>query len=462
MKNDDFDVTIPHKFVARPYQIPFLREVSKAMRGESPVQFFYQVWHRRSGKDKSNMADVVPRRLIQDPAQVKYVYPTSVMGRSNLWEALDKDGFPFIGHIPEKIRVGDPNETRMVIKVKNGTDTPSNFQVVGANKPDALRGGNPKLFIFSEWADHDPYALDVIEPIVRENKGIVIFNTTPKGDNHARALLESAKGNPLWWTQTLTVDDTGIFTPDEMKRIKEDTIKRFEAQGRSRQEAEAFVEQEYYCSFDSPVVGAYYGAAMVKAEREGRITSVPYNESLPVHTAWDLGIDDSMTIWFFQVAGREFHFIDYYENSGEGLRHYIKILQERDYVYGQHIAPHDISVKELGTGKSRFEVAKNLGLKFEVAPKLRIDDGIDSVRAIINRCYFDSKKTFRGIQALKNYRKEWNEKDMVFRTNPKHDWSSHAADSMRTFATGFIPKVAPPQGGQQGYGGVLPLAGGIG
>ena len=160
-------VTIPHNFVARDYQVPFLKEIARAMRGESEKRFFYQIWHRRAGKDKTNIADVVPRRLIKDPVQVKYVYPTNVMGRGHMWEALDKDGFKFTNHIPEDIRDGDANESRMIIKVKNQVDplTPSQFQVIGANEPDRLRGGGSKLFIFSEWADHDPYSYEVIEPI---------------------------------------------------------------------------------------------------------------------------------------------------------------------------------------------------------------------------------------------------------------------------------------------------------
>ena len=335
-------VKIPYFFVARDYQVPFLREVEKALNGESKKRFFNQVWHRRSGKDKVNIADVVPRRLLQSPCLVKYVYPTLIMGRDNLWNGIGSDGFKFVNHIPKKIRIGEPNETRMVIKTRTMGGEESLFQVAGANKPDTQRGGNPMLVIFSEWAEHDPYAWDVIEPILRENNGIAIFNTTPRGDNHARSLFEFAKNNPLWWVQTLTYKETGVFTEDEYKRIVEDTIKRFEADGRSAEEAIAYCEQEYMCSFEAPVVGSYYGAAIRRAENEGRITRVPYDETLPVHTAWDLGVVESTTSWFFQVAGKEFHFIDYYENTGEGLSHYARALQERRYINGSHFAPHDI------------------------------------------------------------------------------------------------------------------------
>jgi len=446
------NLTIPHKFIARDYQVPFLHEIEKAIRGESEKRFFYIVWHRRSGKDKSCIADVAPRRLIRDPCLVKYIYPTSVMGRENLWEGIDKDGFKFMDHIPADLRDGEPNETRMMMKVKNNTDNPSLFQVSGANRPDSLRGGNPKMYIFSEWADHDPYAWDVVEPVLRENNGIAVFNTTPKGDNHARSLYEFAKNHPLWWVETLTYQDTGVFSEDEYKRIMEDTVKRFEADGRSSEEAIAYCEQEYMCSFTSPVVGAYYGACIRKAEDEGRIGVVPYDQALPVNTAWDLGMDDSMTIWFYQTAGMEIRLIDYHEDSGEGLSHYAKVLQDKGYVYGWHTAPHDIAVRELGTGKSRLEVARNLGIRFEVAPKLDPDDGINMARTIFSQCWFDENKCSRGIQALKNYKKEWDDKNKVFRNTALHNWASHGADGFRTFAVGYKRKVDPRP--QPGVGGV--------
>jgi len=421
---------IPYHFKARDYQVPFLREIERSIDGESDKRFFYQIWHRRSGKDKTNIADVVPRRLTENPCLVKFVYPTLVMGRENLWDGIGGDGFRYREHIPAFIRDSSPNETMMKMQIRGG----SLFQVGGSDHPDSLRGGNPKMIIFSEWAEQDPYAWDVVEPILRENDGIVVFNTTPKGDNHARALYEYAKNHPKWFVQILTVDDTHIFSPKQMEEIKNDTIKRFEANGRSEEEASAYINQEYYCSFDAPVMGSYYGSAIQKAEQQGRISSVPYEQSLPVHTAWDLGMDDSMTIWFFQVASMEIRFIDYYENSGEGLAHYALKLQEKKYIYGNHFGPHDIQVRELGTGKSRYEVANSLGIKFTVAPILDVDDGINAARSVFGQCWFEKDKCSRGLAALRNYKKDWNEKNMVFRNNPLHNWASHGADAFRTFA----------------------------
>jgi phage terminase large subunit len=453
----DDENTIPYHYTGRGYQIPFLAEVEKAIDGESKRRFFYLVWHRRSGKDKSCIAHPAPMQLMKDPCLVKYVYPTLTNGREYLWDGIGNDGFRYIDHIPKFLRVGNPNETTMKINVRNLTsDTPSIFQIGGSDHPDSLRGGNPKMYIFSEWAEQDPYAWDVVEPILRENNGIAIFNTTPKGDNHARAMYEYALGNPMWFVQTLTAEQSGVWTPDQLKEIQMDILKRWSAMGRSEEEALAYYDQEYMCSFNSPVVGSYYGSNIRKAEAEGRIASVPYEEGFMVHTAWDLGMDDSMTIWFFQVIGHEFRFIDYYESSGEGLPHYAKVMQEKKYIYGKHYAPHDIAVREIGTGKSRLESGRSLGIKFEVGQQLAIDDGINAARQIFSQCSFDKDKTMRGINALKNYKKDWDEKNKVFRNNPKHDWASHGADSFRTFATGYKhPTVSQPT--TQGYGGVKPI-----
>lgn len=450
------DRRIPYNFEPRGYQIPFLQAVEASINGESKVRNFMQVWHRRSGKDKVDIADAVPRRLVKDSCLVKFVYPTLKMGRENLWDGIGGDGFRYREHVPPFIRSGDPNESSMKIPVRGG----SLFQIGGSDRPDSLRGGNPKMLVFSEWAEQDPYAWDVVEPILKENDGIAIFNMTPKGDNHARALFEYAKNNPLWHVELLTAEDTGIWTPQQLDDIRKDIIKRFAANGRSDAEATAYFEQEYMCSFKSPVIGAYYGEAINRAEREHRLTKVPYAEGLPVHTAWDLGYDDSMTIWFFQVVGAEFRFIDYYENSGEGFPHYAKVLQDREYIYGKHFAPHDIAVHEIGTGKSRIEAAHALGIKFEVGPKLDPEEGIDAARRIFSQCWFDAEKCHRGINALKNYRKEWDEKNKVFRTVAKHDWASHGADAFRTFATGYVKISTPSQNSDPG--GVKPYIEGVG
>ena len=196
-------------------------------------------------------------------------------------------------------------------------------------------------------------------------------------------------------------------------------------------------EQEFECSFEAAIVGAYYAMEMKTAMQEGRITTVPYDPSVGVVTAWDLGIGDSTSIWFAQYVGQEIRVIDYYENSGVGLDHYAKELSSKNYHYMDHILPHDVQVKELGTGKSRLETLHNLGIQeVTIAPKLGIEDGIQAARSMLNRCWFDEEKCNRGIEALRQYRREFDEKNKTWRGRPLHDWTSHGADAWRYLAVG--------------------------
>lgn len=186
--------------------------------------------------------------------------------------------------------------------------------------------------------------------------------------------------------------------------------------------------------------GAYYAIEMRDAKSSGRIGFVPYEPSLGVITSWDLGIGDSTSIWFFQVAGAEIRVIDFYENNGVGLDHYARVLQEKGYIYSEHILPHDVQVKELGSGKSRIETLDNLGIRpITIAPKLGVDDGIQASRSIIPRCWFDAEKTERGIDCLRQYHREYNENNKSWNGRPKHDWASHGADAFRYFAVGYSP-----------------------
>ncbi len=202
---------------------------------------------------------------------------------------------------------------------------------------------------------------------------------------------------------------------------------------------------------------SFSAASMIEAaEKDGRICGVPYDPTVKVHTAWDLGIGDSTVIWFIQIVGKEVHFIDYYEASGVGLDHYAKVLKEKPYAYGEHLLPHDARARELGTGKSRVETLDSLGVKVRVIPLHAVDDGIQAVRALLARSWFDKTKCDRGLSALRAYRREWDEKMAVFRPRPLHDWSSHAADAARTAAMG-LDETPPidmskinPLGGRRG------------
>ncbi len=192
--------------------------------------------------------------------------------------------------------------------------------------------------------------------------------------------------------------------------------------------------QELEAEFTSTIRGAYYADQLKVAEDEGRITKVPYDNMIPVHTFWDIGIGDANAIWFVQFANHEIRFIEYFEESGQGLDYYIKSLQERPYIYGEHWGPHDLKVRELSTGRSRYEIASAMGMHFNILPRLPIADGINAVRSIFHRCWFDKHDCKSGLDALYNYKREYDERKGEYRAKPVHDWSSHGADAFRYFA----------------------------
>lgn len=191
-------------------------------------------------------------------------------------------------------------------------------------------------------------------------------------------------------------------------------------------------------AFDSTNEGLYYGRQIVEARQQGRIRSVYYDANVSVHTAWDLGYNDSTAIWFFQQCGQEIHLLDYYENSGEALTHYLQYLKNKPHTYGKHLVPHDATVHEYSTGLSRVEVARNHGIHFTVVPDIGINEGIDAVRNLLNRCWFDEIKCAKGITMLENYKKQWNDRHGCWSSLPLHNFASHGADAFRMLAVGIV------------------------
>ena len=354
------------------------------------------------------------------PGLYWHLLPTYQQGRKIVWDGITKTGRSFLDHWPEELVTG-VNNTEMKLELKNG----SIWQVVGTDNVDRLVGANPVGCVFSEYSLQDPRAWDYIRPILAENGGWAVFIYTPRGRNHGYELMQQAKKNDNWFAEELTIDKTGSIP---MSAVDEE---------RAAGMPEELIQQEFFCSFDAALVGSYYGDGMKKAVEEGRITHVPYDPRLPVHTAWDIGMHDATAIWFYQVNNREVWVIDYYEDNGRGLEEYAAILREKGYSYGDHIAPHDIAVRELGTGKSRQEVALNFGIRFIMAPQIGVQDGISAVRQLLPRIWFDEEKCERGIDALKQYVKEYDEKRGMYREKPKHDWTSHGADAFRYLAVGM-------------------------
>lgn len=351
-----------------------------------------------------------------------YFFPSYAQGRKAIWEGADYNGFRFMDHIPRDLRKGDPNNTEMRQELKNG----SIIRVIGTDNIDSVMGTNPVGCVFSEYSLEDPRAWEYVRPILLENKGWAVFNGTPRGrHNHLFRMYQMAEKNDAWFVSILGVDKTGVLTEADIQAERDSGMD------------EETIQQEYYCSWEGGMKGAYYVQQMELADKEGRICRVPYEEDLPVNTAWDIGVGDYTSIIFYQQSpGGEIRIIDHYATSGEGLPYYVRYLADKGYVYGHHIAPHDINVRELGTGKSRIEVARSLGLNFKVARKLPVDDGINAVRALLGRCWFDKKKTEHLRDSLMSYSKVWDDKNQVFKNTPRHDWSSHDADAMRTMAVG--------------------------
>jgi hypothetical protein len=267
--------------------------------------------------------------------------------------------------------------------------------------------------------------------MLTDRKGWALFIGTPQGRDALYDLYRRAQREKHWFAALYRATDTAVLDPDEL------------AQARREMSGEEY-EQEFECSFTAAVRGAYFGGLLADLERKERIGATPHDPGLPVHTAWDLGMSDATAIWFCQAApGGEFRFIDFYECSGVGLDHYVKVLDAKPYVYGRHIAPHDIRVRELGTGKSRLETAASLGLRFDVCPNIPVVDGINAVRLLLPKCRFDLAACEPGIEALRHYRREFSERMNTYHPLPLHDWTSHATDAFRYFAVGFRP---PRQG----------------
>lgn len=410
---------IPFNYTPREYQKDIYNLIPKTYRRGIIV------WHRRSGKEKTCF-NIIIREACKVKGIYYYLFPTYTQGKKILWQGMDSEGFKFLDHIPKELRVRT-NDSEMLVELFNG----SVIQVIGVENIDRIVGTNPRGCVFSEYSVQNPRGWEFIRPILTENKGWAIFNFTPRGENHAYDLVEMAKHNDDWFWEVLTINETK--DREDKRYITDDMIAHERASGMS----EEMIQQEFYCSFSSAAVGAYYAKQLRDALAEKRIGRVPYDPTVKVDTWWDLGIGDATAIWFSQSVGKEVRLIDYYESSGEQLAHYVKRLQEKNYVYGSHNAPHDIEVRELGTGKSRREVARGLGIDFKIVPNISIEDGIEAGRNLFNRLWIDEEKCKQGIACLRNYRKDYDDKNMVFRSYPIHDWTSHAADAYRYMAVGF-------------------------
>jgi phage terminase large subunit len=381
------------------------------------ARFNVLVCHRRFGKTVLCINELIDKALScsLDRPRYAYVAPLYRQAKQAAWDYLKA----YTGPLPGT----KFNETELRVDLPNG----ARIQLFGADNPDALRGIYLDGVVLDEYGQMTPRVwTEVLRPALADRQGWAVFIGTPRGRNAFHTVFEHAQSQPRWHAALYRASETGILPAAELQAARDDM-------------AEEEYEQEFECSFQAAIAGAYYGKLMSEAMADGRIGAAPWDPVLPVHTGWDLGIGDSTAIWFAQQVGREIHWIDFYEASGVGLDHYAKMLGEKPYVWGEHLVPHDAAARELGTGKTRVETLATLGLRVRVVGLNAVDDGINAVRNLMPRSWFDAEKCSVGLEALKNYRREWDERLGVFRPRPLHDWSSHAADAARTMAMGLRP-----------------------
>jgi hypothetical protein len=413
-------IGIPHNWSPRTYQAELWDKI--VYQG---IKRAVYIWHRRAGKDLLGLNRIIRSAVMEQVGTYWHVFPTYNQGKKAIWAESDINGRPYLDYFPKEL-IHSKNEQEMKIRLVNG----SVYQIVGSDNIDALRGAGIKGVVFSEFAEQIPTAWEVIQPMIMATNGWALFNFTPKGLNHAYQLYEMAVKDPTWYAEILTADDTmpEVFTKEQINQIKDE----FLARGKTLD----LFNQEYYCSFTNPIEGAYY-ASIIKGIEDKQIINVPHEVNIPVSTWWDLGVADSTSIWFTQNVGREIRVIDYIENTGVGLDWYIKEIKNKPYIYENHNAPHDIAVREYTSGKARIDIARELGIDFRIVPNIPRQDGINAARAILSKCYFDKTNCQKGLMALKNYKKAFDQKRNCFKDEPLHDWASNGADAFRYFAVGW-------------------------
>lgn len=374
------------------------------------------LWPRRSGKDFCAYVLCV-RACLRKVITVFYVFPTYASGRKILWDAISNSGQRLLDFCPAEL-IESKNEQLMRIRFING----SVFQVVGSDSYDnSLVGTNPQGIVFSEYALQDPRAYQFARPILSANDGWALFLSTPRGKNHLWDLYQVAINCPQeWYVSRLTVNDTQHISMSEIQRERD-----------LGELSEDMIQQEYFCSFDMGQDGFFYAAILDKLRLKGQIGTVPWEPNHKVHTAWDLGINDPTVIIFFQIIGATVHIIDFYSASNRAIDHFANLVLNKEYVYGKHFPPHDIMVREQGSGITRREMYKRLGINFSEPYNVDIADGIECVKSTLPKMWIDDTKCKDLIKSLQSYRQEWDEKRKQYKQIPLHDSASHAADAMR-------------------------------
>lgn len=412
---------LPSRWTPREYQKPLMQYLEYGgLRADVAA-------HRRWGKDEVAL-HWTATQIVQRAGVYWHLLPEASQGRKAIWDAVN----PHTGRrrideaFPPEIRERT-RDSEMAIHFRNGAV----WQVAGSDNYNSLVGSPPVGVVFSEWALAKPDAWDFIRPILAENGGWALFLWTPRGRNHATRAFEARERDPEWFTQRAPATTTDVFTPEQLEKERAQLV----AELGSREEGEARFASEYLVDFDAAAPGAYYAVLLGEAEKAGRIGRVPHDPALKVDTAWDLGIDDYTAIWFFQQVGREVRAIDYFETQGQGLAAVVReAIAARPYAYGTHHLPHDVMVRELGTGRSRLETLASLGLTgVSAGPATDPEERVNAARLMIPVTWFDAERCALGLERMRAYRKRWNRATRSY-AGPLHDQASHGADAFGEFA----------------------------
>ncbi len=419
-------ITIPHNFIPYPYQYPVYNAIPDGYKRG------FTVWHRRAGKDKTFM-NILAREAVKRKGTYFYILPYYKQARMIIWEGTDNEGFRFIDHIPADLIRRKENQ-QMVIDLQTG----SVLRFLGSDNIDSIVGTNPVGVLFSEYTLHKPQAWNYLRPILAQNQGWAFFNGTFRGRNHGYRLYKSAEKDPNWFNQILTVSDTSDHEGRPV--VTEEAI---EEERRSGMPPE-LIEQEFYCSPDAGLVGSYYSDILKKLTQSDppQIDKVPYEPSIPVSTAWDLGVNDYTFIWFFQQYREEIRVINCYRNRNKPITHYLGYCSDLYDNYDYHLFPHDVKMRDKTTARPLlYRIREHRHFKHSiVVSKMKTLDTVEwanQVRETLMKCWFDELRCAIGLECLRNYHRQFDEKNNVFRNIPVHDEHSDGADAFRTLAMGI-------------------------
>jgi phage terminase large subunit len=454
-------IELPYQFDPWPHQEEWFTAFY-----DHGIRRFFEVVHRRAGKDLG-FVNLTVDQMTQRVGNYYHVFPQRQRARLIVWEGISTDGKRYIDHFPPEL-IYRKLEQDMMISLRHPDDDEREgaiYRCLGSDRDVYLLvGGNPVGVIWSEFPEINPRMRTLVLPILRRNRGWEAIVCTPRGRNHAYKLFNRVRHSPAWHVSYLTIKDT--VDHDGKPLVTDEDVQADIEAGLSEEEA----AQEYYLSWDTPMPGAYYAQEFRQIDKQGRIRHVPYDPALPVYTSWDLGMNDSNAIWYFQPAGHEVRFIDYDEDSSVALAYdddpqrdgWLDRVRAKPYCYDHsklpqpltehahevHYGPHDLDTREYSTGKTRYTFALQHGFRFTMLPHPGpggLHNGIAAARALLARAVFDAEKCEQGIEALRGYRRKKDEKTGAYHKTPDHTWESNGADSFRYAAVGLMPPRPPKE-----------------